>query len=124
MSVELSMLKHFCNSPCSNCLILPICNNKEIYTRLKECNIVQRYLSYKTITVTDTGDIMAPSYVIISERIFTVVHYLMKMKDTKQESTICIIYRDNSKYYIPLEQVLTNHKIITNTKREVMRIEL
>jgi len=67
---------------------------------------------------------MVPSYVIISERIFTVVHYLMKMKDTKQESTICIIYRDNSKYYIPLEQVLTNRKIITNTKREVMRIEL
>lgn len=63
-------------SPCrKNCLIFPVCKNKELFKRIAECDTLRQHMEIRIIKRTETGKISTPAYITVDEEVFEVTNY-------------------------------------------------
>lgn len=118
------------NSPCKNCLLLPVCNYKSPYMRIERCSSLKEYIAYKVVKRTETGQIVLPRYVVALETAFETTHFPMHT-DPGEEYLTGIGMQGTDRSYnqpSPSHMVLTtvsgHKKIIDNNHNPLTIIKL
>jgi hypothetical protein len=63
------------NCPCVNCILVPICNKKEIIDMVSDCILMKQYI-FENITQKSTDEYhIVPKMIVLREAVFEVTHF-------------------------------------------------